>query len=128
MSAVPAPTAGGATATGSAPVRSRGIRGLLRRLPRLLIDSHDEIDRRLSFGGVHAGEMAVPSPGTPLPTVLLACRAADTATVASLARGGVRPAARSGFRRLSTSAFLTALKAYRLRKHLPRLLRAERGR
>ena len=120
--------AAGTPATGSAPARSRGIRGLLRRVPTLLLGSHDEIDRRLSFGGVHAGEMAAPSPGTSLPTVLLACRAADTATVASLSRGGVRPAARIGFRRLSTSAFLTALKAYRLRKQLPRLLRAVRSR
>jgi hypothetical protein len=97
-------------------------------LPALAVDSHDEIDRRLSFGGIHAGEMAIPSPGTPLPTVLLACRAADEQTLASLARGGLRPAARTGFRRLSTSAFLTALKAYRLRKQLPRLLRAVRRR
>lgn len=108
-------------------VRGR-LRALGRRLPGLVVGGHQEIDRRLSFGGVHAGTMAVPAPGTTLAAVLLACREADEQTVASLARGGVRPAARSGFNRLSTSAFLTALKTYRLRKHLPRMLQAVRRR
>ena len=121
-----------APASGAGTVRPSGlrgrIRGLLRTLPALVVGGHDEIDRRLSFGGVHAGEMTAPTPEARLSSVLLACRAADEQTVASLARGGLRPAARTGFRRLSTSAFLTALKAYRLRKHLPRLLRAVRPR